>query len=247
MFHKSYKFFFFSCITDMEICVLCPILGPHFDLYQSLNRLPIWNLQNCSSFPLAFVAGSLQGHWWALLEETTQQSVADHYYLVLPTICCCSLLLGTPNNQLLIITTWYFQQSVADNYSLVLPTISCWSLLLGTPNNQLLTIWHSKQSAADYLAIPSISCWSLLFGTPNNQLLIITMWHSQQSVTDHYYFVLPTIKNWSLLGTPNNQLLVIITNPTIKAWKVHVHRMRNLPYKSKNSYLTKYRRIKLIF
>ena len=32
------------------------------DLYQSLNRLLICNSQNCSMFPLAFVAGSLQGH-----------------------------------------------------------------------------------------------------------------------------------------------------------------------------------------
>ena len=39
------------------------IFGPHFDLYQSLNRLPIWNSQNCSMFPLAFVTGWLQGHF----------------------------------------------------------------------------------------------------------------------------------------------------------------------------------------
>ena len=30
-----------------------------FILYQSLNRLPVWNSQNCSMFPLAFVAGWL--------------------------------------------------------------------------------------------------------------------------------------------------------------------------------------------
>ena len=43
--------------------------GPYFDLYQSLNRLPIWNSQNCSMFPLAFVAGSLQGHWWGFISR----------------------------------------------------------------------------------------------------------------------------------------------------------------------------------
>ena len=43
--------------------------GPHFDLYQSLNRLPIWNSQNCSMFPLAFVAGWLQGHWWGFISR----------------------------------------------------------------------------------------------------------------------------------------------------------------------------------
>ena len=43
--------------------------GPYFDLYQSLNRLPIWNSQNCSMFPLAFVAGWLQGHWWGFISR----------------------------------------------------------------------------------------------------------------------------------------------------------------------------------
>ena len=38
-----------------------------FDLYQSLNRLPILNSQNCSMFPLAFVAGWLQDHWWGFV------------------------------------------------------------------------------------------------------------------------------------------------------------------------------------
>ena len=41
----------------------------HLDLYQSLNRVPIWNSQNCSVFPLAFVAGSLQRHWWGFFSR----------------------------------------------------------------------------------------------------------------------------------------------------------------------------------
>ena len=32
-------------------------------------RLPIWNSQNCSMFPLAFVAGWLQGHWWGFISR----------------------------------------------------------------------------------------------------------------------------------------------------------------------------------
>ena len=36
---------------------------------QSLNRLPIWNSQNCSVFPLAFAARSLQGHWWGFISR----------------------------------------------------------------------------------------------------------------------------------------------------------------------------------
>ena len=41
--------------------------------YISVNGkfLPIWNSQNCSMFPLAFVAGWLQGTDEALLAETT--------------------------------------------------------------------------------------------------------------------------------------------------------------------------------
>ena len=50
--------------------------GRHFDLYQSLNRLPIWNSQNCSMFPLAFVAGWLQGLWWGFISRN---------YVVWPT------------------------------------------------------------------------------------------------------------------------------------------------------------------
>ena len=52
------------------------LFGPHFDLYQSLNRLPIWNSQNCSMFLLAFDAGWLQGHWWGFISRN---------YVVWPT------------------------------------------------------------------------------------------------------------------------------------------------------------------
>ena len=52
------------------------LFGPHFDSYQSLNRLPIWNSQNCSMFPLAFVAGWLEGHWWGFISRN---------YVVWPT------------------------------------------------------------------------------------------------------------------------------------------------------------------
>ena len=59
----------------------CPLgylylFGPHFDLYQSFNRLPVWNSQNCRMFPLAFVAGWLQGHWWGFISRN---------YVVWPT------------------------------------------------------------------------------------------------------------------------------------------------------------------
>ena len=36
---------------------------------KTLNRLLIWNSQNCSMFPLAFVAGSFQGYWWGFISR----------------------------------------------------------------------------------------------------------------------------------------------------------------------------------
>ena len=37
--------------------------------HSNLNQLPIWNSQNCSMFPLAFIAGWLQGHWWGFISR----------------------------------------------------------------------------------------------------------------------------------------------------------------------------------
>ena len=62
--------------NSKKYCSKFYLFGPHFDLYQSLNRLPIWNSQNCSMFPLAFVAGWLQGHWWGFISRN---------YVVWPT------------------------------------------------------------------------------------------------------------------------------------------------------------------
>ena len=54
-------------------------------LYQSLNRLPIWNWQNCSMFPLAFVAGWLQGHWWGFISRN---------YVVWPTFLLMNVFIA---------------------------------------------------------------------------------------------------------------------------------------------------------
>ena len=51
-------------------------LDPILIYISPLNRLPIWNSQNCSMFPLAFVAGWLQGHWWGFISQN---------YVVWPT------------------------------------------------------------------------------------------------------------------------------------------------------------------
>ena len=42
--------------------------------------LPIWNSQNCSMFPLAFVAGWLQGHWWGFI---SRNYVVWHTFLLM--------------------------------------------------------------------------------------------------------------------------------------------------------------------
>ena len=36
---------------------------------QSLNRLPVWGSRGCSMFPLAFVAGWVQGRWWGFISR----------------------------------------------------------------------------------------------------------------------------------------------------------------------------------
>ena len=59
----------FIALKGSHFWFLFQLFGPHFDLYQSLNRLPIWNSPNCSMFHLAFVAGSLQGHWWGFISR----------------------------------------------------------------------------------------------------------------------------------------------------------------------------------
>ena len=63
----------------------CYLFGPRFDLYQSLNRLPIWNSQNCSMFSLAFVAGWLQGHWWGFISRN---------YVVWPTFLFMNIFIA---------------------------------------------------------------------------------------------------------------------------------------------------------
>ena len=51
----------------------------------TLNRLPIWNSQNCSMFPLAFVAGLLQGHWWGFISRN---------YVVWPTFLLMNVFIA---------------------------------------------------------------------------------------------------------------------------------------------------------
>ena len=51
----------------------------------TLNRLPIWNSQYCSMFPLAFVAGWLQGHWWGFISRN---------YVVWPTFLLMNVFIA---------------------------------------------------------------------------------------------------------------------------------------------------------
>ena len=71
--------------------------GSHFDLYQSLNRLPIWNSQNCSMFPLAFVAGWLQGHWWGFISRN---------YVVWPTFFLMNVFIALKGSRF-----WFYISS----------------------------------------------------------------------------------------------------------------------------------------
>ena len=76
------------------------LFGPHFDLCQSLNRLPIWNSQNCSMFPLASVAGWLQGHWWGFISRN---------YVVWPTFFLMNVFIALKGSRfwfLFILSKW---------------------------------------------------------------------------------------------------------------------------------------------
>ena len=51
----------------------------------ALDRLPIWNSQNCSMLPLAFVAEWLQGHWWGFISRN---------YVVWPTFLLMNVFIA---------------------------------------------------------------------------------------------------------------------------------------------------------
>ena len=73
------------------------IIWTHFDLYQSLNRLPIWNSQNCIMFPLAFVAGWLQGHWWGFISRN---------YVVWPTFLLMNVFIALKGSHFWFLFTY---------------------------------------------------------------------------------------------------------------------------------------------
>ena len=79
------------------------LFGPRFDLYQSLNRLPIWNSQNCSVFPLAFVAGWLQGHWWGFISRN---------YVVWPTFLHMNVFIALKGSHFWFLFNMYIFQRI---------------------------------------------------------------------------------------------------------------------------------------
>ena len=108
----------------------------HFDLYQSLYRLLIWNSQNCSMFPLAFVAGSFQGHWWGFISRN---------YVVWPIFSLMNVFIALKGTQFLNFI-WIFC-AVSENMvrcvmCMCKGWITCysWSVLLATDSNS--TVLH---------------------------------------------------------------------------------------------------------
>ena len=85
------------------------LFGPHFDLYQSLNRLPISNSQNCSMFPLAFVAGWLQGHWWGFISRN---------YVVWPTFFLMNVFIALKGSHF-----WFYIWHKNTKYSFMLTPV----------------------------------------------------------------------------------------------------------------------------
>ena len=77
-----------DCISSWSLLIfllfiyLDPIL---IYISRCLNRLPVWNSQNCSMFPLAFVARWLQGHWWGFISRN---------YVVWPTFLLMNVFIA---------------------------------------------------------------------------------------------------------------------------------------------------------
>ena len=67
-----------------------------------MNRLPIWNSQNCSIFPLAFVAGWLQGHWWGFISRN---------YVVWPTFFLMNVFIALKGSHF-----WFYIQNIPYKY-----------------------------------------------------------------------------------------------------------------------------------
>ena len=87
------------------------LFGPHFGLDRSLDRLPVWESQGCSMFPLAFVAGWLQGRWWGFISRN---------YVVWPTFLLMNVFIALKGSHFWfllssIITYENWKRRVADN------------------------------------------------------------------------------------------------------------------------------------
>ena len=67
-----------------------------------INRLPIWNFQNCSTFPLAFVAVSLQGHWRGFISRN---------YVVWPTFFLVNVFIALKTCLILFVVIFNYEKT----------------------------------------------------------------------------------------------------------------------------------------
>ena len=116
-------------------------------LYQSLNRLPIWDSKNCSMFPLAFVAGSLQGHWWGFISRN---------YVVWPISFLVNVFIGLKGTLFLFLfgslaTHWMHNEVWSDCVDAQAELSLCWA--------HMLLSWFCR-ALAHYL--PSFAKWTFL-------------------------------------------------------------------------------------
>ena len=85
-------------------------------VFNYLNRLPIWNSQNCSMSPLAFVAGLLKGHWWGFIRWN---------YVVWPSFFLMNVFIALTGSHFWFLFTRWFnllgltvpEKSVAKNFN----------------------------------------------------------------------------------------------------------------------------------
>ena len=97
-------------------------------IYISLNRLPIWNLQNRIMFPLAFVVGWLQGHWWGFISRN---------YVVWSTVYLMNVFIALKGSHFwLVLVQFRYAQSIDAQVRLGTRQISFLIFIIHAPNRR---------------------------------------------------------------------------------------------------------------
>ena len=122
------------------------LFGPHFDLYQSLNRLPVWGPQNCGVFLPAFVAGWLQGHWWGFISRN---------YVVWPTFLLVNVFIALKGSHFWFLFQFWKSYTVVDKceYS---QCNSAYTFIF-----RVSSVYHRISFVRYFEWLPSLVAWAM--------------------------------------------------------------------------------------